>query len=159
MGPGAVLVKARASGQAVLLDHQRQGRTHPDGAGIPRAVQDAAVHHPDDRLAKTKRPFHFQPKVRPFAFGVYDRWKGDGREIISFSIVTTATAPSTVEYHGRMPLVLEESQLEDWMREPPERAAGMMKPYAGAIDVWQVPSDVGNVRNNRPDLMERVAAL
>jgi hypothetical protein len=31
----------------------------------------------------------------------------------------------------------------------------MMKPSAGAIDVWQVPADVGNVPNNRPDLMER----
>jgi putative SOS response-associated peptidase YedK len=79
--------------------------------------------------------------------------------IASFSIVTTAAAPSTVAYHDRMPLVLEEGQFEDWMREPPGRAAEMVKPYAGAIDVWQVPSDVGNVRNNRPDLMERVAAL
>jgi putative SOS response-associated peptidase YedK len=109
--------------------------------------------------AKTKRPFHFRPEAQPFAFGgVYDRWKGDGKEIVSFSIVTTAAAPSTATYHDRMPLVLDESQFEDWMREPPERAAEMMEPYGGAIDVWQVPSDVGNVRNNRPELMERVAA-
>ena len=83
---------------------------------------------------------------------------GQSCEIISFSIVTTAAAPSTAPYHDRMTLVLEESQFEDWMREPPERAAGMMKPYADAIEIWQVPSEVGNVRNNRPDLMERVAA-
>ena len=57
-----------------------------------------------------------------------------------------------------MPLVLEEGRFEDWMRESPERAAEMMKPYAGAIDVWQVPSDVGNVRINRPELMDRIAA-
>jgi putative SOS response-associated peptidase YedK len=57
-----------------------------------------------------------------------------------------------------MPLVLEESQFEDWMREPPERAAEMMKPYGGAIDVWEVGAAVGNVRNNQPELMERVAA-
>jgi putative SOS response-associated peptidase YedK len=44
------------------------------------------------------------------------------------------------------------------MREPPALAAKMMKPYAGAVEMWQVPADVGNVRNNRPDLMERVAA-
>jgi putative SOS response-associated peptidase YedK len=110
--------------------------------------------------AKTKRPFHFQPKAQPFAFGgVYDRWKGAGKEIISFSIVTTAASPTAAPYHDRMPLVLEESQFEDWMREPPERAAEMMKPYAGAIEVWQVPSDVGNVRNNWPDLMGRVALV
>ena len=109
--------------------------------------------------AKTKRPHHFRPKAEPSAFGgVHDIWKGGGKVIASYSIITTAAAPSTAEYHDRMPLVLEEGQFEDWMREPPERAAVMMEPYAGAIDVWQVPADVGNVRNNRPDLMERVPA-
>jgi hypothetical protein len=32
-----------------------------------------------------------------------------------------------------MPL-LEESQFDDWMRSPPELAAGMMKPYGPAIE-------------------------
>jgi putative SOS response-associated peptidase YedK len=108
---------------------------------------------------KTKRPYHFRPTADPFAFGgIYDVWKGGGKVITSFSIVTTAAAPSIAPYHDRMPLVLDEGQFEDWMREPPERAGEMMKSYAGAIEVWQVPADVGNVRNNRPDLMERVEA-
>lgn len=109
--------------------------------------------------AKTKIPFHFQPKAVPFAFGaVYDVWNGDGKSAItSFSIVTTGAAPGTAKYHDRMPLILEEKQFEDWMRGPPELAAGMMKPYAGKIDVWQVSSEVGNVRNNKPELMDRVS--
>jgi len=108
--------------------------------------------------AKAKRPFHFTPKAAPFALGgVYDVWNADGKpSITSFAIVTTAAAPGTAPYHDRMPLVLEESQFEDWMRAPPEIAAGMMTPYGGAIDVWEVGADVGNVRNNRPELMERV---
>ena len=110
---------------------------------------------------KTKRPWHFQPSAKPFAFaGVYDIWKGDGgKAITSFAIVTTAAAPGTAAYHDRMPLVLEEKQFEDWMRGPPELAAGMMKPYGGAIDIWEVSADVGNVRNNRPDLMDRIGLL
>lgn len=110
---------------------------------------------------KTKQPHHFQPAAKPFAFGgVYDVWKGDGgKEITSFAIVTTDAAPGTARYHDRMPLVLDESQFEDWMRGPPELAAGMMKPYGGPIDVWEVSKEVGHVNNNRPDLMERVALL
>jgi putative SOS response-associated peptidase YedK len=106
--------------------------------------------------SKTKQPYHFQPQARPFAFGgVYDTWNADGKSsITSFSIVTTAAAPSVAEYHDRMPLVLEESQFEDWMRGPPELAAEMMKPYEGATVLWKVSPDVGNVRNNRPELME-----
>jgi putative SOS response-associated peptidase YedK len=109
--------------------------------------------------AKTKQPYHFQPKAQPFAFGgIYDVWKGDGKSsIVSFSIVTTAAAPSAAKYHDRMPLVLEEGQFEDWMRSPPELAAPMMKPYVGEVEIWPVPTAVGNVRNNTPELMERVA--
>jgi len=112
--------------------------------------------------AKTKQPFDFQPAAKPFALaGIYDTWKGrDGQpDVTSFSIVTTSPAPSTAAYHDRMPVVLGESQFEDWMRLPPDDAAGMMKPHAGAIDVWPVGKDVGNVRNNRPDLIERAAAV
>ena len=107
--------------------------------------------------AKSKTPFHFRPKATPFAFaGVYDIWKGDGgRAITSFAIVTTDAATSTRQYHDRMLLVLDESQFDDWMRAPADVAAGTMKPYAGAIEAWEVSSAVGNVRNDRPDLIER----
>ena len=123
------------------------------------------MHRPDERLvrigAKTKKPFHFRPKSEPFAFaGVYDVWKGDGgMAITSFAIVTTDAAPSTRQYHDRMPLVLEESQFEDWMRGPAEMAVAMMKPYSGEIEAWEVGAEVGNVKNNRPELMERATLL
>jgi putative SOS response-associated peptidase YedK len=52
-----------------------------------------------------------------------------------------------------------ELQFDDWMRGPPELAAGMMKPYGGAIEAWEVGGEVGNVKNIRPELMERVGLL
>ena len=86
-------------------------------------------------------------------------WKGGGKTITSFSIVTTAAAPSCEAYHDRMPFVLDENQFEDWMRGPPDAAVEMMKPYAGEISIWPVSSDVGNVRNNWAELMERIEPL
>jgi putative SOS response-associated peptidase YedK len=41
----------------------------------------------------------------------------------------------------------------------PDRAEALMKPYAGAIEVWEVGAAVGNVKNNQPELMERVGLL
>ena len=58
-----------------------------------------------------------------------------------------------------MPVVLEEAQFDDWMRGPPELAAEMMKPYGGAIEAWEVGAEVGNVKNNRPELMDRMSLL
>jgi putative SOS response-associated peptidase YedK len=111
--------------------------------------------------AKTKRPYHFRPKAEPFAFaGVYDVWKGDGgRAITSFAIVTTDATPSVSQYHNRMPVVLDDSQFDEWMRGAPDQAAALMKPYAGAIDASEVGVAVGNVKNNAPELMERVGLL
>jgi putative SOS response-associated peptidase YedK len=71
--------------------------------------------------------------------------------------VTTNAAPTTARYHERMPLVLEESQFDDWMRGPTELAADMMKPYGGELEIWEVGAAVGNVRNKGPELMEPVA--
>jgi putative SOS response-associated peptidase YedK len=45
------------------------------------------------------------------------------------------------------------------MRGTPDQAAGLMKPYAGAIEAWEVGTAVGNVKNNRLELMERVNLL
>ena len=110
---------------------------------------------------KKKKPIHMQPKSAPFAFaGVWDVWKGDGGAgLTSFSIVTTNAAPSVNAYHNRMPVVLDDSQFDDWMRSTPERAATLMQPYAGGIDAWEVSADVGNVRNNQVDLPDPVALL
>jgi putative SOS response-associated peptidase YedK len=112
----------------------------------------------DRGKGKKKRPIHMCAKSQPFAFaGVWDVWKGDGGPgVTSFTIVVTEAAPGIAQYHDRMPVVLDDSQFDEWMRGTPDQAAALMVPYSGAIDAWEVGPDVGNVRNNRPDLMDRV---
>jgi hypothetical protein len=44
-------------------------------------------------------------------------------------------------------------------RGTPDQAAALIKPYAGAIDAWGVGAEVGNMKNNRPELMGRVGLL
>ena len=41
-----------------------------------------------------------------------------GKAITSFAIVTTDAAPSIAQYHNRMPVVLDDSHFDDWMRSP-----------------------------------------
>lgn len=57
--------------------------------------------------------------------------------VTSFSIVTASPAPSTARYRDRMPVVLKESQFEDWMRGPPEMARNV--PHSEVIGlIWKV---------------------
>jgi putative SOS response-associated peptidase YedK len=58
-----------------------------------------------------------------------------------------------------MPVVVDGGQFDDWTRGTPVQTATMMKPYVGDIEAWEVGSEVGNVRNNRPELMGRVGLL
>src|SRR5262249_10292299 len=74
-------------------------------------------------------------------------WRANGKAITSFAIVTTDAAPSVAQYHDRMPVVLDNAQFDDWMRGTPEQAAGIMKPYAGDIEAWEVGPEIRNVRN------------
>jgi len=57
-----------------------------------------------------------------------------------------------------MPVVLDDIQFDNWMRGTPDQPAPMIKPYAGEIDRWEVPAEVGNVKNNRPEMMERLGS-
>jgi hypothetical protein len=67
------------------------------------------------------------------------RWARDGgKAITSFAIVTTDAAPSVAQHHNRMPVVLDDSQFDEWMRGTADQAAEMMKPYAGAIEAWEI---------------------
>ncbi len=111
--------------------------------------------------ARRKRPLHMSPRTSPWAFaGIWDIWRGDGGPgVLSFAIVTTDAAPSIRPYHPRMPVVLDAGQFETWMRGAPAEAARLMVPYPGDIDAWEVTTAVGDPRNNRPELLDRVAML
>ena len=60
------------------------------------------------------------------------------------------------QYHTRMPVLLDDQQFDEWMRGSPDQAATLLTPYPGMIEAWEVGADVGNVKNNRPELMERI---
>jgi hypothetical protein len=45
------------------------------------------------------------------------------------------------------------------MRGRPELAAEVMKPTVGSIDFREVGKDVGNVRNDRPALLDCAALI
>jgi hypothetical protein len=57
-----------------------------------------------------------------------------------------------------MPVVFDNIQFNNWMRGTPDQPAPMMKPYAGEIERREAPAEVGNVKNKRPEMMERLGS-
>jgi putative SOS response-associated peptidase YedK len=97
-----------------------------------------------------------------FAFaGLWDRWKNNqtGDVLESYAIVTTDPSEWMERYHDRMGVILEPKDYQRWLEpgEPSHLPIDLLRPYPEEqLKVWRVSNDVGNVRNNWPELIEPV---
>lgn len=90
------------------------------------------------------------------AAGLWDGWRGpDGTVIRSFTILTTTACTALSHLHERMPVVLEPANFLQWLDD--DHFAGLLRPSAASFRVWRVGAAVGNVRNDRPDLLDPIA--
>ena len=72
-----------------------------------------------DKEQKPSQPYFFTVKGSPiFAMaGLYDIWKDpkSGKEITSYTIITTQANNLVGKVHPRMPVILDKSEEEDWI--------------------------------------------
>lgn len=90
--------------------------------------------------------------------GLWDAWKdpSDGRWLQSFTIVTTEANELVAPVHERMPVILHPRDFDRWLsREEPERPpVDLLRPFpAEEMEAKAVSTEVGNVRNNSPELL------
>lgn len=115
------------------------------------------------RTPAGKQPYYIEPaegQLMLFA-GLFDEAKQAGGEPLeSFSIITTEANAAMSSLHDRMPVILGDDALEDWLDrdltefEPLEH---LMRPVPGsAIDIHAVSKDVNNTRHNGPELVEPI---
>lgn len=79
----------------------------------------------------------------------------DGSEIDTFSILTTAPNDVMAGLHTRMPVIIHPEDYEHWMQAHYNDVHRLMRPFpAAGMHAWPIGSDVGNVRNNGPHLIE-----
>ena len=116
----------------------------------------------------TKRPYYFtRADGRPLALaGLWEQWwggpdarPGDDRPALrTCTIITTTAGPDMGDVHDRMPVVLEDDTLDDWLdpgnRDQPELESLLVPSPAGTLRSRPVAKEVGNVRNDGPELIE-----
>lgn len=133
---------------------------------------------------KAKQPYYVHPGEGSglvFA-GLYEWWRDPSRPagepggwLLSMSILTTDTPPPGSEdtvfgkltaLHDRVPLPMDQDTLQAWLDPREEDAAALVdlvrsrvKNVASDWHVDSVGKDVGNVRNNGPELVRPVEAL
>ena len=111
---------------------------------------------------KAKQPYAIGTtrNEKPDAFaGLWEGWKDTATNewLHTFTIITTTANEVTAAVHDRMPVILPPSAWPAWLGEEEVGAddlATLMRPYpADQTRLWPVHRDVGNVRNDRPDLI------
>jgi putative SOS response-associated peptidase YedK len=97
-------------------------------------------------------------KVIAFA-GIWSVWERPGAEpVTSCALLSKKAAPSIASVHPRMPVVLKPEQQALWL-DPATTADGIQALIAGAredLAAHPVSTRVNNVRNDFPELMEKV---
>jgi putative SOS response-associated peptidase YedK len=109
---------------------------------------------------KTKQPFAIALKNgEPYAFAsLWEIWRDTeaGTALRSFAIVTTDSNEVVQPLHNRMPVIVPERDYDRWLgTESAQPPIDLLRPYdAGLMTAWKVDTAVGNVKNDRPELIE-----
>lgn len=93
---------------------------------------------------------------------LWTRWKDpedpDGRWLHSATLITTAANEMMSSVHDRMPVFVPVSSWEQWLdpeNHDVEALAGLFASRDdGSLTMHEVSTDVNNVRNNRPGLID-----
>jgi len=103
-------------------------------------------------MLKDKSPFGFA--------GLWESWKDDqGKELRSFTIITTESNALVKNFHDRMPVILSPEQKNDWLDFDlqQEKLIKMLKPYPeNKMTAYPVSSLVNSPKNDVPEVIQEI---
>ncbi|GIP61114.1 SOS response-associated peptidase [Paenibacillus woosongensis] len=110
-----------------------------------------------------KQPFRITLKDESiFSFaGLYDIWTNkDGNKLATCTIITTEPNSLMADIHNRMPVILRKEEENEWIDRDNTDVQALLKflkPYdAHEMRTYPVSTEVGNVKNNSPDLLTEI---
>jgi putative SOS response-associated peptidase YedK len=119
------------------------------------------------REANRKQPFYMTTTDGSSLAlaGVWSTWRDpnadpDAPPLITCGVLTTDAVGQLTEIHDRMPLVLEPDQWQRWLDPDREDVKELLKPpsleFVAALELRPISDEVNNVRNNGPQLLDRI---
>jgi putative SOS response-associated peptidase YedK len=115
-----------------------------------------------DKKSDKKVPYRITLKdKKPFAFaGICDSWKDEnGKEIKSFSIITTKPNKLIEKIHDRMPVILNEEEEKQWLSAELEtmRLEKLLDSYpAEEMEMQEISTLINNPKNDIAEALEPV---
>jgi putative SOS response-associated peptidase YedK len=108
-----------------------------------------------------KRPFkiHLNSNGVMSLAGIWDTWRpGTPMEGRSFSILTTAANRFMSDIHNRMPVILDQNVIEDWLNPEIHESQDLRELMKPCPDEWlsavEVSTLVNLPKNNAPEILK-----
>jgi len=109
-----------------------------------------------------KQPYFITPEdgsVLAFA-GLWEIWGTKPDLLLSCTVITIPAVGPLAEIHERMPFVLPRERWDDWLNPENQEPARLLEPtplqVVDRLERRPIGTEVGNVKNNGPELIERV---
>lgn len=137
-----------------------------------RAVVPASGYYEWHTEGGVKTPYYIHPQDdAPLLFaGLYEWWKDASKSdddptrwLLSFTIMTRSSVGELGSIHDRMPLFIDADYADVWLDPTTENVGDLLDAtidaapqIADSLVMREVGRDVGNVRNNGPELIAPV---
>lgn len=108
-----------------------------------------------------KQPFYFHlNNDEPLLLaGLWETWRSGDDMVDSCTVITRASIGKPAEYHHRMPVFLEQSDIEAWISGLPDVAHEITRKTSTEwIDIYPVSREVNNSRNDYASLITPIAS-
>jgi len=103
---------------------------------------------------------HSEDKLLMMA-GLYDVWKNSSGQLVpTYSIITKDAQYNLSNIHHRMPVILPQEHLDEWLKtdnNPTENAMQIAKEAMPSLEYFPVSTLVNSVRNNSANCIEPVS--
>lgn len=96
----------------------------------------------------------------PVSFAaLWEQWGRDGRQLETFTIITTEASPALSDIHDRQPVVVDPDDFTDWL-DPGTPPATLQEiigpPHEGPYEIRPVSDRVNRVANDTADILTPV---
>ncbi|MEI6477577.1 MAG: SOS response-associated peptidase family protein [bacterium] len=114
------------------------------------------------KVGSGKQPYYFRLREEEYfaLAGLTAEWHNkEGKELQTYTIITTAPNPLAAEVHDRMPVILHRKDEAVWLdpEAPLAHLQSLLIPYeAKSMESYPVSEQVGNPRNNTAALISPV---
>jgi len=126
-----------------------------------RCLVPASGFYEWQKLKQEKIPYYIHLKhVSLFAFaGLFDIWKDEaGKEIRSYTIITTEPNNLILPIHDRMPVIVHKEDESTWLDpevQDPDKLTPLLRPYAASeMEAYTISKAVNKPTFNSPQLLQ-----